>query len=93
MVEVKSDLPKLEQSIHHHRIAVFSIIAFLIVLTIAIIVLSKSLIPQSSTIPTQSTSKKEPDVLMKTEYENPFAKNAQYVNPFSQYKNPFDRLK
>lgn len=43
-----------------------------------------------STIPGTTT---KPNVLVKTEYENPFDKSAQYVNPFSSYKNPFDTLK
>lgn len=33
--------------------------------------------------------KKEPKVELKTEYENPFKKETQYVNPFEQTKNPF----
>lgn len=37
--------------------------------------------------------KKEPTVSLQTQYQNPFDKNAQYVNPFSEYKNPFDNLK
>lgn len=38
------------------------------------------------------TSKIEPNVELQTEYKNPFSKESQYVNPFSQYKNPFDNL-
>ena len=33
--------------------------------------------------------KKQPSVNLKTEYQNPFDKNSQYVNPFQTYKNPF----
>lgn len=32
-------------------------------------------------------------VALQTKYQNPFDKNAQYANPFSQYKNPFDIAK
>lgn len=32
-------------------------------------------------------------VSLQTQYENPFDKNTQYANPFSQYKNPFDTAK
>lgn len=39
------------------------------------------------------TAKKEPTVPLQTKYQNPFDKNAQYINPFSAYKNPFDTLK
>lgn len=38
-------------------------------------------------------SKKEPTVTLQSQYQNPFDKSAQYVNPFSSYKNPFDLLK
>ena len=32
---------------------------------------------------------KGPKVSTKTEYNNPFDKKSQYVNPFESYKNPF----
>ncbi|OGY09547.1 MAG: hypothetical protein A2700_01390 [Candidatus Blackburnbacteria bacterium RIFCSPHIGHO2_01_FULL_44_64] len=32
---------------------------------------------------------KKPKVQLETEYTNPFNKEAQYVNPFDTYKNPF----
>lgn len=32
-------------------------------------------------------------VELKNEYDNPFDKSAQYVNPFSSRKNPFDSMK
>lgn len=38
-------------------------------------------------------NKKDPTVSLQTEYKNPFDKNAQYVNPFTSYHNPFDSLK
>ena len=37
-------------------------------------------------------NKKEPTVSLTKEYNNPFEKSTQYVNPFSDYKNPFDNL-
>ncbi|MBI4059142.1 hypothetical protein HY404_02795 [Candidatus Microgenomates bacterium] len=37
--------------------------------------------------------KKEAKVELQTQYQNPFDKDAQYVNPFASYKNPFDQLK
>ncbi len=40
---------------------------------------------------TQSTTQQA--VPLKTDYQNPFDKNNQYVNPFAEYKNPFDSLK
>lgn len=32
-------------------------------------------------------------VELKTEYQNPLDEKTQYVNPFSEYKNPFDEMK
>lgn len=32
---------------------------------------------------------KGPKVSIETEYQNPFDKETQYVNPFQGYKNPF----
>lgn len=42
--------------------------------------------------PLTSPNKQEPNVSLQTIYDNPFDKNAQYVNPFDTYKNPFDSL-
>lgn len=39
-----------------------------------------------------SFGKKEPNVALKTVYQNPFDKKTQYVNPFSETKNPFVNL-
>ena len=35
---------------------------------------------------------KELKVPLTEVYQNPFDQNTQYVNPFSEYKNPFDSL-
>ena len=40
-------------------------------------------------LPSLIKFKKEPKVELKTEYQNPFHKESQYVNPFDKYKNPF----
>lgn len=37
--------------------------------------------------------KETPQVELKTEYKNPFAKESQYVNPFDQYKSTFLSLR
>ena len=34
----------------------------------------------------------KPTVALKTEYQNPFDKKTQYVNPFKEFKNPFTNL-
>jgi hypothetical protein len=31
----------------------------------------------------------KPTVKLQAQYNNPFDKDSQYANPFSQYKNPF----
>lgn len=36
---------------------------------------------------------KELKVPLSEVYQNPFDQKTQYVNPFSNYKNPFDSLK
>lgn len=40
-------------------------------------------------LPNLLNTKKEPTVELKSEYNNPFHKESQYVNPFDKYKNPF----
>jgi len=39
------------------------------------------------------TTPKEPAVELKTEYNNPFKKQSQYVNPYDQFKSQFLNLK
>lgn len=51
--------------------------------------LAKSLV----TKPNAQLQPQQSNVSLKTDYKNPFDKDTQYVNPFSQYKNPFDSLK
>jgi len=36
---------------------------------------------------------KESTISLQKQYQNPFDKDTQYVNPFSSYQNPFDTLK
>lgn len=64
------------------------IIAFLLVLIVAIsvayVLLAIGVI--------KNPFSKELKVPLKSAYENPFDKKTQYVNPFSEYKNPFDYL-
>lgn len=57
-----------------------------------IIVLIGVLLAYSKGVPLPSQlvfQKKQPTVTLKTEYNNPFNKETQYVNPFEKYKNPF----
>ena len=32
------------------------------------------------------------EVALKTEYQNPFDRDSQYVNPFDEFKSPFQSL-
>lgn len=41
----------------------------------------------------KTTTTEPVKVNLQQNYQNPFDKNTQYVNPFSEYKNPFDSLK
>ena len=36
-----------------------------------------------------SVGQKKPTITTKKEYQNPFKKETQYINPFDKYKNPF----
>lgn len=58
------------------------------------ILISQGLIKiPSKIVPSLPGQKKEPTVQLQKQYQNPFDKDSQYVNPFSQYKNPFDTLR
>lgn len=70
-------------------VPILLIIAALIALYILFL---QKVIPSSLSKKTQKSSQ-EPTVTLKTSYSNPFDKNAQFINPFSEYTNPFDRLK
>lgn len=86
----------LKQNIHRHSIALYSVVAFLVLSTLSVVIYLTYNTPKPPSVPAsakQPPVKKEPEVVVNTEYQNPFDKNTQYVNPFSQYKNPFDSLK
>lgn len=87
--QVKSQLNFLKD---RKKIAVFlflpfSILTFILVLSLFFINSKKP------TTRAPNTTKQASTVAPKTEYDNPFDENTQYVNPFSSYKNPFDILK
>lgn len=74
--------------------ALFILIAVLLLLGVGLVF--TSLWSKKYTLPFSSQTKEttnESTVTLKTDYQNPFDKNTQYVNPFSEYKNPFDSLK
>jgi len=65
----------------------------LLIAAAVIFILLSSGILKKTTLPSLPGQKKEPTVQLQNQYQNPFDKNAQYVNPFSGYKNPFDSIK
>lgn len=61
---------------------------------IIIVIAAVSLLITSFRKPSStSENKTASEIQLKTEYQNPFDKKTQYVNPFSGYKNPFDQIK
>lgn len=79
-----------------NQVGVIHLIPLLIVLVIVAIVgllLYQGVIktPLNNVIP--GNQSQQPEVSLQTQYQNPFDKSSQYVNPFSSYKNPFDSLK
>ena len=41
---------------------------------------------------TGSLTSNKKNIELTEEYENPFEKETQYINPFDEYKNPFDNV-
>lgn len=62
---------------------------------VLILVLYLAFVANQRSEQTQELSQQpqQPTVPLRTEYKNPFEKNTQYTNPFSEYKNPFDNVK
>lgn len=67
------------------------VIFVLIVAGAVFYVVSQGIVKLPSSL--TSLSQKGPKVELQTQYQNPFEKSSQYVNPFSGYKNPFDQVK
>lgn len=60
----------------------------LLILVLAFLIFSKLKLGKIINLPGDVTQ-----LQPKETYTNPFDLKTQYVNPFSQYKNPFDNLK
>lgn len=74
------------------------LLLLLVILTLAAIVgyvlISRGIIKNPLTqTPSKEIPNNEQNINLKSEYENPFAKDTHYVNPFSDYKNPIDNIK
>lgn len=77
------------------RKRVFALVVLLLILFAlgtVLYVLPSGVLKQTS-LPSLPRQKQEASVTLQKQYQNPFDKNTQYVNPFSGYKNPFDTLK
>lgn len=72
-----------------HLIPLLLILAAIVVVILLLVSQGAVKIP----LPESIRLFRRPAVGLKTEYKNPFEKDTQYVNPFSEYKNPFDNLK
>lgn len=68
------------------------LLLFLALLIIGAVVLFVLILNQRKLTSPGSQATQESTVSLKKEYENPFDKKTQYINPFSDYKNPFDNL-
>lgn len=71
-------------------------IPFLLLVILAAVIfilISQGIIKLPSKLSSSLAGKKEPTIDLQTQYQNPFNKSSGYVNPFSEYKNPFDQLK
>lgn len=68
-------------------------IVVVVIVIIGVVLFSKGTVKIPGKSALQTTSSAEPQVELKTEYQNPFDKSTQYENPFSEYQNPFDQLK
>lgn len=65
------------------------VIVVLVLAIAAVILLGSGVVKLPSSLTNLLTKKQEPTVEVKEDYKNPFDKEAQYVNPFDQYKSPF----
>lgn len=80
---------------HSQKGVIALVVPLLLLLAAAaiIFILLSSGVLKKTTLPSLPGQKKEPTVQLQKQYQNPFDKNSQYVNPFSGFKNPFDALK
>ncbi|MBI2641677.1 hypothetical protein HYW87_03730 [Candidatus Roizmanbacteria bacterium] len=91
MPDLQGEISIIKESLKHHRIAFYAVLLFVMLLGLIVIGLLREKIVTPLTPP--STSKTGAVVELQSEFKNPFDKNAQYVNPFQQVKNPFDLIK
>lgn len=76
---------------------IVAIIGFILILVVMVLILlskrTKGQPTSAQYIRLSPTTKPvEPGISLKEEYANPFKKESQYTNPFSETQNPFDLL-
>lgn len=71
-------------------IALIPLLLILALIVVVILVASGKIQNPIQNLPGQKSN--QPTVKLQTDYQNPFDKKTQYVNPFASYKNPFDSL-
>lgn len=64
----------------------------ILIVSILLLILASGVVIFFLTQSGRLKAKKASTVSLTKEYNNPFEKSTQYVNPFSGYKNPFDNL-
>ncbi|MDP3973892.1 MAG: hypothetical protein Q8P92_03585 [Candidatus Daviesbacteria bacterium] len=80
-----------QKGVIHLALPLF-LLLFMAVLTFVFLIYFGIIKNPLNTLPVPGV-KKEPTVSLQNQYQNPFDKSSQYVNPFASYKNPFDALK
>lgn len=96
MSQLQDEISAIKESVKHHRIAFYALLLFIVLLTLTVIILVKAVSPTPQNPiedASQETSQQGASVELQTDYKNPFDKDTQYTNPFSQYKNPFDTIR
>lgn len=64
--------------------AILLVIALIVIGVLVYLLYSKGIIKSPRT---------QEQVRLNTKYTNPFDEESQYVNPFDEYKNPFDTIR
>lgn len=89
----------IENRVNPPKISHKRVLFILLIITLLVLVLLSFYISQGKkeekkveVLPTPTSVPKEPLITPQVEYENPLDKDTQYVNPFSEYKNPFDAV-
>ena len=75
------------------NIAPLLLLLLVVLAVIAYVLISQGVIKTPANLPSVPGAKREASISLQTQYQNPFDKDTQYVNPFAKYKNPFDSLK